>query len=161
MNTRPTPRARASRAITAVLRPFWRLRRGLTLGAQGVVIDKDGRVLLVRHSYRTGWFFPGGGVEWGETIETALARELAEEVGVRLTGAPVLHGVFSNFANFRGDHIAVFLVRQWERDGDYRKRGEIAETAMVAPDALPEPIDPGTQNRIAEIFGNAPVSPLW
>ena len=86
---------------------------------------------------------------------------MSSSSGVRLTGAPVLHGVFSNFANFRGDHIAVFLVRQWERDGDYRKRGEIAETAMIAPDALPEPIDPGTQNRIAEIFGNAPVSPLW
>lgn len=144
-----------------MLRPFWRLRRGLTLGAQGVVIGKDGRVLLVRHAYRPGWFFPGGGVEWGETIETALARELAEEVGVRLTGAPALHGVFSNFTNFPGDHVTVFLVRDWERDGDYRKRGEIAETAMVVPDALPEAIDPGTHNRLAEIFGGAPISPLW
>lgn len=156
-----TPRIGASRAITAMLRPYWRLRRGLTLGAQGVIVDADGHVLLVRHGYRPGWFFPGGGVEWGETLETALARELAEEVGVTLTGAPTLHGVFSNFANFPGDHIAVFLVRDWRRNGDYRKRGEIAETAMIAPDALPEMIDRGTRNRLAEIFGGEPVSPLW
>ena len=87
----------------------------MTLGAQGVVIDGDDRVLLVRHSYRPGWFFPGGGVEWGETIETALQRELEEEVGVSLTAPPRLHGVFANFTSFPGDHIAVFVMRDWRR----------------------------------------------
>ncbi|MGA8692117.1 MAG: NUDIX domain-containing protein, partial [Methyloceanibacter sp.] len=79
----------------AVGRPFLRLQRGLTLGAQGVVIDQDDRILLVRHTYRPGWFFPGGGVEWNETLGTALARELEEEVGVSLTGPTQLHGVFA------------------------------------------------------------------
>src|SRR5687768_8974763 len=114
------------------------MRRGLTLGAQGVVIDGEGRVLLVRHSYRPGWFFPGGGVEWGETLETALARELEEEVGVTLTAPPRLHGVFSNVASFPGDHIAVFVVRHWQRRAEYRKRGEIAEARMFARGDLPE-----------------------
>lgn len=152
---------RPSRLVTAMIRPVWRLRRGLTLGAQGAVIDEEGRVLLVRHCYRPGWFFPGGGVEWGETIEEALARELAEEVGVSLTGPPALHGVYSNFASFPGDHIAVFVVRQWRRRENYRKRGEIAEARMVAPADLPERVDPGTRARIAEIFEGAPPTPLW
>jgi ADP-ribose pyrophosphatase YjhB (NUDIX family) len=149
------------RGLTKVLRPFWRMRRGLTLGAQGVVIDGDQRVLLVRHSYRPGWFFPGGGVEWNETIERALVRELREEVGVALTGPPQLHGIFANFASFPGDHIALFVVRDWQRRADYRKLGEIAETGMFAPSEVPDKTDAGTRVRLAEIFGKSPVSQRW
>lgn len=144
-----------------MLRPIWRMRRGMTLGAQGVVIDEGDRVLLVRHSYRPGWWFPGGGVEWGETLEEALARELAEEVGVTLNAAPALHGVFSNNSNFPGDHIAVYLVRAWTRRDGYRKKGEIAEAEMFVASDVPVTTDPGTRNRLAEIFGQAPLSPKW
>ncbi|BAQ18176.1 NUDIX domain-containing protein [Methyloceanibacter caenitepidi] len=150
-----------SRIATAAIRPVWRMRRGMTLGSQGVVIDEEDRVLLVRHSYRAGWFFPGGGVEWGETLEEALARELEEEVGVALTGPAALFAMYSNSANFAGDHIALYLVRQWTREGDYRQRGEIAQTGMFAMDDLPEPLDPGTSRRLAEIFKGVPVSPKW
>jgi ADP-ribose pyrophosphatase YjhB (NUDIX family) len=133
----------------------------MTLGAQGVVLDAENRVLLVRHGYRPGWFFPGGGVEWNETIETALGRELEEEVGVTLTGAPVLHGIFANFVSFPGDHIAVFVVRHWQRRGDYHKRGEIAEAGMFSVGDLPERTDLGTISRLDEILDGAPRSNLW
>jgi hypothetical protein len=73
----------------------------------------------------------------------------------------VLHGIFSNNASFPGDHIAVFLVRHWERPAGYWKRGEIAEARMFAREDLPERTDPGTRARIAEIFDGAPLKPLW
>lgn len=157
----PLARLRPKRLLTAMVRPIWRMRRGITLGAQGAVIDAEGRVLLVRHGYRPGWWFPGGGVEWGETLVTALARELDEEVGVTLTAAPELHGIFANFASFPGDHIAVFVVRHWQRRPDYRKRGEIAEARMYAQGELPERIDPGTRARLAEIFEGVAPRPSW
>lgn len=137
------------------------MRRGMTLGAQGAVIDAKGRVLLVRHSYRQGWFFPGGGVEWGETLETALVRELDEEVGVTLSAPPELHGVFANFASFPGDHIALFVVRHWQRRGDYFRKGEIAEAGMFARHELPEATNPGTRVRIAEILDGGKGGPHW
>lgn len=154
-------RLRPNRLLTAMFRPIWRMRRGITLGAQGAVIDGEGRVLLVRHGYRPGWWFPGGGVEWGETLETALVRELKEEVGVSVTGPVELHGVFSNFASFPGDHIAVFVVRDWRRNGEYWKLGEIAEARMFARDELPAQTERGTRVRIDEIFDAIPKTTLW
>lgn len=52
--------------------------------ARAVVIDTSGNLLLVRpHGYRDGeWTLAGGGVEQGETPEEAIARELAEELGL-------------------------------------------------------------------------------
>ncbi len=54
-------------------------------GVRALVLDPDGRVLMVRFedAFGSWWSTPGGGVEAGETDEHALERELAEEVGLR------------------------------------------------------------------------------
>lgn len=147
--------------ITRALRPWWRLTRGLTLGAQGVVVDARSRVLLVRHGYRPGWFFPGGGVERNETLRIALARELVEETGVMVTGRPVLHGLFSNSDNFPGDHIALFIVREWEQPRVPSPNAEIAEQGFFAVDDVPAGTDAGTRRRLAELFNDAELSDKW
>jgi len=60
-----------------------------------------------------------------------------------------------------GDLGHVVALRHWQRREDYRKRGEIAETGMFALGSLPERTDPGTRARLAEIFDQAPINPLW
>ena len=141
-----------------LFQPYWRLRRGLTLGAQGIVLEGDGQVLLVRHGYRPGWHFPGGGVEWGESAEAALERELFEEAAVRLIGKPVLHGLFANFESFPGDHIAVFICRAFERRAAPRPNAEIAESRFFAPGALPDGLAEGARRRLEEIAHGRPPS---
>lgn len=52
--------------------------------AAGVLFfDEDGRVLLVRPSYKPGWDIPGGYLHPGETPSEAAAREVSEELGIK------------------------------------------------------------------------------
>lgn len=151
----------AKYVLKKMLQRYWRLTRGMTLGAQGVLIDAEGRIVLVRHTYVQGWRFPGGGVEHGETMVEALTRELYEETGAQITGEPELFGIYSNAAVFPNDHVALYLVRNWRRDGVPAPNHEIAEHGLFAPDELPADISDGTARRIAEIFAGAPRSAHW
>jgi len=148
-------------ALRRVLHFYWRFARGLTMGVRGVVIDREGRVFLVRHSYVAGWHLPGGGVETGETVHEALARELLEEGGISVLGSPALHGIFFNARVSRRDHVAVFVVRDFTEGGGPLHPREIIEHGFFAPDALPEGTTRGTRARLAEVLDGAPVPDRW
>jgi ADP-ribose pyrophosphatase YjhB (NUDIX family) len=136
------------RRVVKMLMPYWRLRRGMTLGVQGVVLRDNREVLMVRHGYQPGWHFPGGGVEWRETLIAALAREVEEETGVIVKGTPVLHGIFANFHVSSSDHVALFMVRDWEQ-------------RFFPLTALPPDAARGAKRRLAEIFEGKPVGQHW
>ncbi len=137
-----------------------RVIRSKTLGVRGVVVNEQGQVLLIRHTYTPGWYFPGGGVEPGETCQTALTRELKEEAGVELTGPMQLVSVHDNHAFFPNDHVLVFRIPQWKQ-GKATSRGEIAERGFFDPLKPPEGVSRGTARRLAELFGGAPASDSW
>jgi len=139
---------------------WFRLSRGLTLGVRGLVLDAEGRVLLVQHTYVPGGSRPGGGVGRGETAKTALIRELKEEAGVRVTGAATLVSLHSNDQHHPGDHVALYRVQDWEPCAA-SAQGEIHAVAWFAPDALPDDITPATRRRLAEALDGAVCDPLW
>jgi ADP-ribose pyrophosphatase YjhB (NUDIX family) len=62
----------------------------VTVGA--IVVDDEGRVLLLQHEFRTGsgWGIPGGFLEQGEQPLEGLRRELREEIGVELASAQLV-----------------------------------------------------------------------
>jgi 8-oxo-dGTP pyrophosphatase MutT (NUDIX family) len=148
-------------AIRRVLHAYWRFARSMTLGVRALVADPQGRVLLVKHSYVTGWHLPGGGVEVGETIQDALARELLEEAGITALEPPVLHGIFFNSRVSRRDHVALFVIRAFRQEGGPRNPREIVDYGFFALNALPPDTTRGTRARLAEVFDRATVSERW
>ena len=149
-------------SVTARMMHFyWRFARGMTLGVRGLVIDDLGRILLVQHSYVRGWHLPGGGVEPGETMLQALARELAEEGNIRVIGPPRMHGVFFNRRASTRDHVAVYIVDDFQQDGPFTPNLEITHASFFSLDGLPNDTTAGTRARIVEVMGGAPVSQTW
>ncbi|MET0569307.1 MAG: NUDIX domain-containing protein [Hyphomicrobiaceae bacterium] len=145
-----------------LLQRYWRLSRGLTLGVRALVIDGDNRLLLIRHTYMRGWHFPGGGVEFNETVQTALERELLEETGIGINGdAPELFGIYSNGERFPGDHVILFVVRAWEHRRMFTPTREIAEVRFFPQDALPEGTTHATLHRIDEFNGRRKRQAAW
>jgi 8-oxo-dGTP pyrophosphatase MutT (NUDIX family) len=143
------------------LHTWWRFARGLTLGVRGLVLDPEGRVFLVKHSYVNGWHMPGGGVEAGETAQEALARELMEEGNIRIEQTPPLFGVYFNHRISRRDHVLVYVVRDFRQEQAPVPDREIVAHGFFALDALPNDTTAGTRARIAEILLGAPVSERW
>ena len=136
--TRPRLRDRAwwlgYRAAYFGMRLWWRLHPAAHRGAL-VALHVDGKLLLIRNSYRRGWTLPGGGVDAGETTPQAAMRELREELGldVAIEGTPT---VIRGFWEVRSDTVDIFDLHLPARPDlrlDYR---EVVEARFVDPGEL-------------------------
>jgi ADP-ribose pyrophosphatase YjhB (NUDIX family) len=113
-----------------------------TVSAGAVVIDESGRVLLLKHVFRTGagWGIPGGFINHGEQPEAAVRRELLEETGLELESAEFAFArALANVHHFE----VIFRCRP---RGTARARSlEINRIGWFALDQLPE--DLGSDQR--------------
>lgn len=152
------------RGFAKVARPyaylFWRVIRGKVLGVRAIAKDSEGRVLLVEHSYRAGWWLPGGGVEATETLQQAVCRELREEAGATVLGAPRLASMHHHRERRADDHIALFTASIGQAAP--RRSFEVRRVGLFLPAELPwEDIDPGCARRLREHFTDDPPADLW
>ena len=159
--TIPTLRQRLEPYLRNIFHLYFRFARGMTLGVRAVVLDADNRVFLVRHTYVSGWYLPGGGVEVGQSFREAMVRELMEEGRIEVLGEPALLGVYLNSHVSPRDHVAVYVVREFRQDKPPAPNREIAETGFFALDALPQDTTEGTKQRLAEVLDGRPVGTTW
>lgn len=90
------------------------------------LIDSDGRVLIAQRpdgkQLAGQWEFPGGKVEDGETPETALIRELEEELGIVVKQACLAPFVFASHT-YESFHLLMplYLIRRWDGEPEARE----------------------------------------
>jgi len=59
-----------------------KIKTGYRLNVAMIVLNKDNKVLFCKRRNTENWQFPQGGVDENENIESAMFRELNEEVGL-------------------------------------------------------------------------------
>ncbi|MFV9504086.1 MAG: NUDIX domain-containing protein [Oscillochloridaceae bacterium umkhey_bin13] len=143
-------------ALTLTYRTFliaralhWQITRPTHLGVR-VLAPFEDQVLLVRH--RAGprpWALPGGGVEHGESLETAALRELYEEAGCA-GEVRAFHGLFHYVGGGLSNYTAIFVCTTLGPPlppvGDL----EIVDARFFPLNDLPANMDGGSRRRIAE-----------
>lgn len=129
-----------------------------TIGARALVI-RNNQVLLVKHTYISGWYTIGGAIEKGESPLQALQRELREEVGLICPDSPKLFGAYYNHIKGRDDYIFFYIVTKFEQQPAHSL--EILEAKWFSLDALPEGISPATLRRIEEYRGLKSINDIW
>ena len=119
-------------------------------------------MLLVKHTYIPGWYLPGGGIEWGETFDEALKKELMEEAGVTLTDKAEMLAVYQNRRASRRDHVALYHCPHWRQDNKPDlPNHEILAAEFFPQNDLPEGTTDATKRRLAELEAGGPYSDYW
>lgn len=107
-------------------------------GTSIIPILPNGQIVLIRRRDNGKWSLPGGMIDWGEDIPTAVRRELAEETGLDLVKIRRLVGVYS--APERDPRVhSICVVVEADVQGEMKIRDplEVLEIQAFSPSALP------------------------
>lgn len=128
-------------------RIVWLVHATYTVGVSAVIFNDQGEVLYLRHRYREhrGWELPGGLIRRGETLMTALRREIGEETGydvelealVAAATGPPLHADLCYVGRITGGTLCV-------------DAGEIVEARFFALDELPHVLRPDQMQTVQQ-----------
>jgi 8-oxo-dGTP diphosphatase len=125
--------------------------------AVSAAVFRDGRALIIRRARAPllGHFsLPGGGVEVGETMVAALARELMEEVGIEaeiIAFNRHVEAIFHEGSRIRTHFVIASFVARWIR-GEPRLSDEVDAADWIDPGAkLPSPATP----ELSEVLASA------
>lgn len=138
---------------------YYKLVRKSTLDVRAIVLNDKKKVLLVQHTYLSGWYLPGGLVKQGETLASAIVRELYEETGIRPKSQPKLFNIYLGSMRGVPNYPAVFIIDNYSLSPN--SNYEIKQMAWYDWNEIPEDTSGATKRRLDEYFGNKEVSEFW
>ena len=115
------------------------LLRRPVVGIVAAARTADGRLLLIRRGDSGKWALPGGTLEWGETLRSALTRELFEETGAHVLELGELLGTYSGPERDPRFHAVTIVVAATIGEPDSSKINpvEVLEVGLFHDHELP------------------------
>jgi 8-oxo-dGTP pyrophosphatase MutT (NUDIX family) len=127
----------------------------LFVGARGVILDEQGRLLLIQRSDNRRWAIPAGAMELGESMEDCAVREVWEETGLTPTSlTPFAFYTSYTYTNEWGHTyqqiLMSFRVHTWEGELQ-RQTDESVDAGFFPLEALPGPASPIIAETLADL----------
>jgi 8-oxo-dGTP diphosphatase len=116
-----------------------------SVSVAGVIVDDEGRALIIQRRDNGHWEPPGGILEHGETIEDGLRREVYEETGLKVE-ARALTGIYQNMRR----HIIALVFRCRALGGQPSPTPEAVALRWVAESELAHLMDPAYAARVID-----------
>jgi 8-oxo-dGTP pyrophosphatase MutT (NUDIX family) len=112
------------------------------------IIIRGGAILMVKEKDPENWYsLPGGGIDYGENIETALLRELEEELGLAAADITVQPGV--QFIT----RIQIYYLAHLSDTVDYGTLGkELSYNWFQAIELATAPLNPSTAEAVPHLL---------
>ena len=134
------------------------MKRGVDyigVGVGAIIVDNQGRLFLARRGSKAKnerglWEFPGGSVEFGETMAAALQREMREEFGIEITVGKLLDVVDHILKAERQHWVSpTFLCTIASGEPEIKEPEKCAEIGWFRPDAVPQELTQITRENLA------------
>ncbi len=130
---------------------YWALFKVTTVGVR-VLIENEGKVLLIKHTYRKGYYFPGGGVRRGEEFSQACIREVFEETGLVIDKMQLV-SVYRNFLENKNNCVLIYRAGKVINPHELKSDGiEVAEAIWVDPTNPPKEASYYTKQALDSLF---------
>jgi 8-oxo-dGTP diphosphatase len=126
---------------------IWCITQKFLVGAIAIIFDREGKILLFRHTYRRKypWGLPGGWLKYGEDADQAIQRELQEEAGFTIhVKKPLLIGRSKYYPRID----LVFLCEY--RQGEFRPSAEVSEARFFEIEAVSQLLKPEENDLISQ-----------
>ncbi|HJX35691.1 MAG TPA: NUDIX domain-containing protein [Dehalococcoidales bacterium] len=134
------------------------MKRGIDyigVGVGAIIVDNRGRLFLARRGIKAKnerglWEFPGGSVEFGETMAAALRREMREEFGIEITVGELLD-VVDHILKEEGQHWVspTFLCTITSGEPSIMEPEKCAEIGWFRPDEVPKELTQISRENLA------------
>ena len=103
---------------------------------KALILDESGKKFAVILEDSTWWELPGGGLDWGESPEVCLKREIKEEMGLVVTDVASLPSYYLIGKNEAGKWSLNLVFETKVRDLNFTPTDECREIRFISPEEV-------------------------